>query len=373
MITEAARKYIYPDYEEEGIVLLHGDCREILPLLDPESIQCCVTSPPYWGLRDYGVGGQLGLEDSPEAYTGHMTDVFGAVKAALRPDGTLWLNLGDSYYNYRPGGGALNAQTVANGNIRSQPQDCQRRETKIDGLKEKDLVGIPWRTAFALQQPDLKCNGCGNVNHQSRWGRFPNGRWICPVCEKSKGHEENAGWYLRSDIIWSKPNPMPESVKDRPTKAHEYIFMMSRSDKYYYDHEASKERCSEENIRDFQRRKTLDNKGKGAGTYDEARPDLTRSRTEYMPKDFRRNRRSVWTVTTKPFTGAHFAVFPPELIEPCILAGTKEGDIVLDPFSGSGTTGMVCKRLKRRYIGIELNEEYLKISPERIGAQEVLF
>jgi DNA modification methylase len=240
----------------------------------------------------------MGLEGTPEAYTEGMADLFGAVMRALKPDGTLWLNLGDTYASQRV------------------------------GLKHKDLVGIPWRTAFALQA---------------------------------------AGWYLRSDIIWHKPNPMPESVTDRPTKAHEYIFLMSKSEKYYYDHEAIKEDC----IEDLSKRKTPAKFG-GANKHKGYDTRLHSGREYSGTKDGKKNKRTVWTVSLKSYPGAHFAVFPPELIEPCILAGTKEGDVVLDPFNGSGTVAHVCKKHKRRYIGIELSKEYLELNPDRIGAQGVL-
>lgn len=273
------------DYE-----LIIGDCIKSMQSMPEKSVQTCVTSPPYFGLRDYGNDQQIGLEQTPEEFVNKLVEVFREVRRVLKDDGTLWLNLGDSY-------------------------------------GDKQLFGIPWRVAFALQAD---------------------------------------GWYLRQDIIWSKPNPMPEPVKDRCTKSHEYIFLLSKSPKYYYDHEAIKEDCSESNIQDFMRRKTLNNKGKGLGTYEEARPDLARSRSDYMPSDFKRNKRSVWEVTPKPYSGAHFAVYPPELIDPCILAATKKGDTVLDPFGGSGTTAGVALKNKRKAILCELNPEYASIVDDRI-------
>jgi DNA modification methylase len=325
MISEAARKYIY--YEEPDIVLLHGDCREVMAQLEPESIQCCVTSPPYWGLRDYGVDGQLGLERTPEEYTERMTEVFDLVSKALRPDGTLWLNLGDTYAANR---GYQVPQTKDAGSKRDSNEfNNMGMNASSIGFKPKDLIGIPWRVAFALQA---------------------------------------AGWYLRSDIIWHKPNPMPESVTDRPTKAHEYIFLMSRAERYFYNQEAVKESAKPESEARYKAEFFKGNKHESGG-YSTNGAKHTKGYKEWTGK---RNKRTVWTVGTKPYPGAHFAVFPPELIEPCILAGTKEGDIVLDPFSGSGTVGQVCKKHKRRYIGIEINEEYLKLSPDRIGAQGVL-
>mgnify|MGYP003134372419 CR=1 FL=1 len=271
---------------------LYGDCRETLKELPEQSINTCITSPPYWGLRNYQEEEQLGLEDTPEEFVENLVKVFREVKRVLRDDGTVWLNLGDSYYNYRPGKGqSLIKQTVSNTN-QDLPQEVARRANKIDGLKEKDLVGIPWRVAFALQAD---------------------------------------GWYLRQDIIWNKPNPMPESVQDRCTKAHEYIFLLSKNPKYYFDNEAIKEDAESE----------------------------------------KKNKRSVWTVTTKPFKGAHFAVFPPDLIEPCILAGCPKDGVVLDPFMGSGTTGMVAQQLGRKWIGCELNAEYISMQKNRT-AQQVL-
>ena len=284
--------------------IISGDCRTVLTDLDEGSVQTCVTSPPYFGLRDYGVDGQIGNESLPEEYIESLVGVFRAVKRVLKDDGTLWLNLGDSYS--RGDRGTLN-------------------------IKPKDLIGIPWRVAFALQ---------------------------------------GDGWFLRQDIIWHKPNPMPESIKDRCTKAHEYIFLMSKSPKYYYDNDAIKERCEESNIEDYKRRKTLNNKGAGKGSYEEARPDLSRGREAYMPSDFMRNKRSVWTVPTKPFKDAHFATFPKKLIKPCILAGSNRNDVVLDPFCGAGTTGLVASENGRGFLGAEINPEYKKIADRRISAAQ---
>lgn len=268
-----------------------GDCRQTMREWVNQGIkaQTCVTSPPYYGLRDYGHEGQIGLEQTPKEYIEAMVDVFACVWDVLEDDGTLWLNIGDSYYNYRPGKGqALTKQSVSNTN-QDLPQTCARRGNKLEGLKEKDLIGIPWRLAFALQ---------------------------------------DFGWYLRQDIIWSKPNPMPESVQDRCTKSHEYIFLLSKKSKYYFDNHAIKEPTND----------NLDKK----------------------------NKRSVWNVTTKPYSGAHFAVFPTDLIEPCIKAGSKVGDIVLDPFMGSGTTAQVAQSLGRKYLGCELNEDYKILQNKRL-------
>ena len=285
--------------------------------------QTCVTSPPYYGLRDYGHDGQIGLEETPEDYIKAMVEVFRCVWDVLEDDGTLWLNIGDSYYNYRPGKGqALVKQSVAN-NEQDLPQTCARRGNKLDGLKEKDLIGIPWMLAFALRAD---------------------------------------GWYLRQDIIWHKPNPMPESVQDRCTKAHEYIFLMSKSQKYYYDAEAIKEQSTSksEGIR-F-----------GGSKYGDDDDPKYATKSGNVSKEYdKANKRSVWTVTTKPYAGAHFAVFPTDLIEPCILAGAPVGGIVLDPFMGSGTTAQVAQNLGRKYLGCELNIDYKPLQDNRLAQQSL--
>jgi DNA modification methylase len=252
-----------------------GDCRTVLKTLEADSVQCCVTSPPYFGLRDYGVAGQIGLEETPESYVAELVKVFQEVKRVLKPDGTLWLNLGDSY-------------------------------------KDKNLIGIPWRVAFALQAD---------------------------------------GWYLRQDIIWAKSNPMPESVQDRCTKSHEYIFLLSKSPKYYFDNEAIKEKAvyQDDRIRDRNKSKLNNTPGKTISN------GLKTNNYE------NRNRRSVWNINTRPYFEAHFAMYPPELVKLCLLAGTKPNDLVLDPFSGSGTTGQVCAHFCRDYIGIELNPNYAEL------------
>lgn len=300
-----------------------GDCREIMKRWKGESVkvQTCVTSPPYFGLRDYGHDGQIGLEQTVSQYVANIVDVFRDVWHILKDDGTVWLNLGDSYYNYRPGKGqALNKQTVSNTN-QDLPTTCARRGNKQDGLKEKDLIGIPWRVAFALQ---------------------------------------DFGWYLRQDIIWHKPNPMPESVRDRCTKAHEYIFLLSKSPQYYFNNEAIKEPAIHSN-------RTAGNKNPQKGTGQdkmEIRGGLLAAQQKIYEM---KNKRSVWTVNVKPYKGAHFATFPKELIEPCILAGSKEDDIVFDPFMGSGTTAQVAKDNGRKYLGCELNPEYKKLQDERLN------
>jgi DNA modification methylase len=289
--------------------------------------QTCVTSPPYFGLRDYGHDGQIGLEQTPEQYIAAMVEVFRCVRDVLADDGTLWLNIGDSYYNYRPGKGqALAKQTVSN-TKQDLPELCARRGNKLDGLKEKDLIGIPWMLAFALRAD---------------------------------------GWYLRQDIIWHKPNPMPESVRDRCTKAHEYVFLLSKSQKYYFDHEAIKE----PSVRAGEKA--------GGSKYSSADADVAlggrhTAATLAGVVSETRSRRSVWSVATRPYKGAHFAVFPSELITPCVLAGSPEGGIVLDPFMGSGTTALVAKQNSRHYLGCELNPAYKPLQDKRLASLGELF
>ena len=283
----------------------------------------CVTSPPYYGLRNYGdEENQIGLEQSPEEYVDEMVKVFREVKNVLTNDGTCWVNIGDSYYNYRPGRGqGLAKQTVSN-TRQDLPDVCPRRGNRIEGVKEKDLIGIPWMFAFAMRAD---------------------------------------GWYLRQDIIWHKPNPMPESVKDRCTKAHEYIFLFSKDKKYYYDNEAIKEPVKQ----DWGTRDRTNGKYHNPGTGLQPHSGLTKSYTK-------RNKRSVWSVNKKPYKGAHFATYPAELIEPCIKAGSEEGDTILDPFMGSGTTAMVAKQLGRYYLGCELHEDYGDLIKKRIGSTSSL-
>jgi len=297
--------------------IIPGDCIEGMKTLPDSSVHCCVTSPPYWGLRDYGHEGQIGLEDTPEAYVARMVEVFREVRRVLLDDGTLWLNLGDSYatgagkVGDRPGGG-------------SQGDNWQGLKTSpnrmpIPGLKPKDLVGIPWRVAFALQAD---------------------------------------GWWLRQDIIWHKPNPMPESVRDRCTKAHEYVFLLTKSERYHYDAEAVSEAAAYAGAvtNDF----SASAIGIGVTPSGNAIPG-----TRYTVKATR-NRRSVWTIPPKPYRGAHFAVMPPDLVEPCIKAGCPEGGTVLDPFAGSGTTLAVAAKLGRSGIGCELNPAYIELANKRI-------
>lgn len=300
--------------------IYQGNCLEVLKTLPDESINCCVTSPPYWGLRDYGGEEQLGLEPTPEEYVKNLVDIFREVKRVLRKDGTLWLNLGDSYCGGGKKGDTEGVKQKTNkGGYWADNDSLAIHKSKIKGLKTKDLVGIPWMSAFALRAD---------------------------------------GWYLRQDIIWNKPNPMPESVTDRCTKAHEYIFLLAKSKKYFYDNDSISEDTT-----------TKDNSNRDR--------DNTPGRTKMgglKTNDYdKRNKRSVWTQTTKPYKEAHFAVYPEELIVDCIKAGCPEGGIVLDPFIGSGTTGLVAKKLNRHYIGIELNAEYIKIAEKRIINEIGLF
>ena len=278
------------------IKILHGSCLDKLKDLEDQSINTCITSPPYWGLRDYGEGKQLGLEETPEEFVNNLVEVFREVKRVLRDDGTVWLNLGDSY------------------------------------LPNKQLGCIPFKVAMALQQD---------------------------------------GWYLRQDIIWHKPNPMPESVQDRCTKAHEYIFLLSKSQKYYFNNEAIKEDSVTTNSKG---EKGVPNGSEHIGKSVAEDPMFqTRHGLKNMKPQVKKNKRSVWTVTTKPFKGAHFATFPMDLIEPCVLAGCPEGGTVLDPFGGSGTTALVANGHNRDAVLIELNEKYIEIAKKRLGVGTDLF
>jgi DNA modification methylase len=301
-------------------LLLNANALHI-PLAD-KSVNMCVTSPPYYGLRDYGVSNQIGLEQTPDEYVANLVKVFREVWRVMRDDGTLWLNLGDSY-----GGNREHATESATATCGNTVLDVCAKFNKVgNGIKPKDLIGIPWRVAFALQAD---------------------------------------GWYLRSDIIWHKPNPMPESVKDRPTKSHEYIFLLSKSQRYYYDSEAIKEPQSNLTIKMYGHReggkqKRINSKYVG----NQANPEKRN-----VNEDHKRNKRSVWTVTTKPYRGAHYATFPPDLITPCILAGCPKGGIVLDPFVGSGTTVMVANKNGRQGIGLDLSLKYLtKNAIERVNS-----
>ena len=344
-------------YSDSAVTIYHGSALEVLRQLPPGMAHTCITSPPYWGLRDYGVEGQLGLEKTPEEYVGKLADIFDEVKRLLREDGTLWLNLGDSYAGSGKGDNPNGKQGTSEGTRFNSPTSG----AVPLGLKPKDLVGIPWMVAFELRR---------------------------------------RGWYLRSDIIWAKPNPMPESVTDRPTKSHEYIFLLAKNRDYYYDAEAIKERAiysAEEQAARLKLQKdgmkSCPNGIKGGirprnsdlrkgGSIIPGKGEAHKSGTRtganlsgaYKGADWNvagRNKRSVWTVTTKPYREAHFATFPPDLITPCVLAGAPAGGIVLDPFMGSGTTAWVAKEHGRKAWGIELNAKYIDMAARRVK-QEVL-
>jgi site-specific DNA-methyltransferase (adenine-specific)/site-specific DNA-methyltransferase (cytosine-N4-specific) len=270
---------LYKDKTE----LIVGDVRKVLSGFAEGTFQTCVTSPPYWGLRDYGVEGQIGAETDVRDYIADLVKVFREVRRVLADDGTLWLNIGDSYTS----GG----RTWRDDDVKNKGRGMSYRAPTPEGLKPKDLVGVPWRLAFALQED---------------------------------------GWYLRTDIIWNKPNCQPESVKDRPTRSHEYVFLMTKSERYYYDHEAVKEPAQ-------------------------------------SPTQKSKNRRTVWNINTEPYPGSHFAVYPRQLVRLCVLAGSRQNDRVLDPFFGSGTTGVVCNELGRQCTGVELNEEYAELAKKRLA------
>lgn len=354
--------------------IIVGDCLESLRALPDGCVQTCVTSPPYFGLRDYGHAGQIGLEKTPDEYVAQMVQVFREVRRVLRDDGTLWLNLGDSYAGSGKGGNPVAGKQASNKGSQSigvlygigktareaAVTNVTRHDFPALGIKPKDLIGIPWRVAFALQAD---------------------------------------GWYLRQDIIWHKPNPMPESVTDRCTKSHEYIFLLSKSAQYYYDAQAIAEPLASASIERLSQT-TLDKQagsdrvpGKTNGNMKAVYCGSGKAYTGKSTKDYgsggaqdasvtkarivdrilsgeivKRNKRDVWTVTTKPFKGAHFATFPPDLIEPCILAGSRPGSTVLDPFGGAGTTGLVAQRHGRSAVLLELNPDYAKMARERIDA-----
>ena len=328
--------------------IYQGDCLKVLKTFEDNSIDCCVTSPPYYALRDYGVDGQIGLEETPEKYIERLTEVFMEVHRVLKPNGTLWLNIGDSY--------AGNCSVTSTGRC-GMGKPRERIDHRVfDGIKPKDLIGIPWMLAFSLR---------------------------------------NAGWYLRQDIIWHKPNPMPESVTDRCTKSHEYIFLLSKSQKYYFDYEAIQEKATgydgrkdtmmkgskkyDTQIVPNQSVQSMAKNGHEGWEfkskncqYDGKQPNSMHLKREGMTDEVYpvRNKRDVWTVNIKPCKEAHFATYPPELVSNCIFAGCPEGGVVLDPFMGSGTTGIVANKLGRHYVGIELNPEYVEMARRRIGLEE---
>jgi DNA modification methylase len=314
--------------------VIFGDCRDTMRDLKAQGVrvQCCVTSPPYYSLRDYGHPGQIGLEKTPAEYVAALVEVFEGVRELLADDGVLWLNLGDTYAANR----AYQVPSTKGGPKTGPAQSVGGSGSTVpDGLKPKDLIGIPWRVAFALQA---------------------------------------AGWYLRQDIIWHKPNPMPESVTDRCTKSHEYLFLLTKSERYYFDADAIKEDAVGQNLHDLtgpgyaapgQAPNTGNRKALRTDIESMHRSQIKGGQSLQAEPDGRRNRRSVWTVPTQPYTGAHFAVFPAALIEPCVLAGSRPGDVVLDPFMGSGTTAQVAQALGRQWIGCELNTEYAPLQQAR--------
>lgn len=297
--------------------LLIGDCRNILPTLETKSVQCVVTSPPYYNLRDYGVTSQIGQEATYQEYIENIVDVFREVKRVLKDDGTVWLNLGDSYAGSGQGGNF--------GKNKKLKSMTPLKQTPLAGLKKKDLIGIPWRVAFALQED---------------------------------------GWYLRQDIIWHKPNVMPEAVKDRCTKSHEYIFLLSKSKNYYFDAEAIKEPV----VSIKGNNKTFRNGGvytKGQSYFNSKKIEAE-THGNKPNESGKRNKRDVWTIPTHPYKGAHFAAFPLKLVIPCVLAGTREGDVILDPFFGSGTVAEAAALLNRNWLGIDINPDYEPLYKQRL-------
>lgn len=410
--------------------ILQGHALNVLKTLPDESVQCIITSPPYWGLRSYktepqvwggnpeckhewvsetrsrdnrysaglskdfdtktGSGGkfdakteittnfcsfcsawrgELGLEPSIELFTQHITEIFHEAKRVLRRDGTLWLNLGDSYASNGSGSGQPNSEKSVGSkcdNFRDAKYLNQRNpKTAVSGLKPKDLCGIPWRIAFALQAGFSQCQNCRLELPTNSWPVW-SGHKICIDCERKglKGdiRLSEDGWYLRSDIIWNKPNPMPESVTDRPTKSHEYIFLMSKSQKYYYDANAVREKEKPWILNRHDGMSSARNIGP-----DSKKEDYTKQNYKFYDELKGANARSVWTFATAPYKEAHFATFPPELVRRCMLAGSKEGDVILDPFMGSGTVALVALRGNRHYLGIELQPEYIKLAEKRIA------
>ena len=306
-----------------------GDCLEVLKILPDESVHCCVTSPPYYALRDYGMEEQIGREATPKEYISRLTEVFTEVRRVLRSDGTLWLNIADTY-----AGKGNQGDFVDPKNPKGRNGQAVALNHKVEGCKPKDMIGIPWMLAFALR---------------------------------------DSGWYLRNDIIWMKENPMPESCKDRCYRCYEHIFLLSKSRKYFFDAKAISEPIAPATAERLKRGM------KGGNKYGKPVPGQPQTQTINRPRAHgeitdsminpMRNKRDVWVVNTVPFKGGHYAAYPPKLVEPCLLAGCPEGGIVLDPFFGSGTTGMVAKQLNRHYIGIELNPEYAELAKARIGGE----
>jgi len=315
-----------PYYSAAGVTLYCGDALAVLRTLPSESVQCCVTSPPYYNLRDYKVDGQIGLESTPEAYVASLVAVFEEVWRVLRADGVLWLNLGDSYASGEIGRhDSVQGREIDGKPVTSKAAERQQVHVK-SGLKPKDLIGIPWRVAFALQ---------------------------------------SAGWYLRADCIWHKPNPMPESVTDRPTKSHEYVFLLAKSERYFYDNVAVQEVGSQTSHGGTLQKHINGNTRKVKALQNTDSSTLGGTAADYSVAATR-NARSVFTIATTPYSGAHFATMPPELARKCVLSGSYAGSVILDPFNGAGTTGLVALQEGRHYIGIDLSAAYLDLSIERL-------
>lgn len=303
--------------------ILQGDALEVLKTFESESVNCIITSPPYFGLRDYGMEGQIGLEDNPHEFVEKLVDVFREAQRVLKNDGTLWINLGDSYAGSGKGQTREGSKDKKRGKI--DGMKLKNSSKGFDGIKPKNLIGIPWRVAFALQDD---------------------------------------GWCLRSDIIWAKKNCMPESVTDRPTRSHEYVFLLSKNQNYYYDADAIKEPSSEISLKRSGYRWKSDRVSVKSMTHGKVGVDVAQMGKRFVPE--MRNKRSVWNIATHPYTEAHFATFPEKLIEPMVMAACPKGGVVLDMFFGAGTTGVVAQKLGRDYIGIELNPAYIKIATKRL-------
>ena len=309
--------------------IINRDALYALRELPEESVHCCVTSPPYYALRDYGLDMQIGREDTPEQYIDRLTEVFRELRRVLRSDGTLWLNIADTYCG--TGNKGYHADPK---NPKGRNGQQIARNNRVSGCKQKDLIGIPWLLAFALRAD---------------------------------------GWYLRSDIIWQKENPMPESVKDRLSRCYEHIFLFSKSKKYFFDYKAISEPIAPATAERLKRGM------KGGNKYGKTVPGQPQPQSINRPREHGeikdadinplRNKRDVWKINTVPFKGGHYAAYPPKLVETCLLAGCPEGGIVLDPFMGSGTTGMVASQMGRHFVGIELNPEYTELAYKRIGGE----
>lgn len=368
-----------------------GDALAVLRTMESDSVDCVVTSPPYWGLRDYGVDGQLGLEPTPEAFLESMVAVFREVRRVLKPTGTCWVNMGDSYAGARRGGHPSSTSTLdGSGSVaprissrRRDDAPVPRSDLRVPGLKPKDLVGMPWRLALALQAGFATCSLCSLELRADLWP-VHNGHRICLECMLAgrigaKVRQSENGWWLRRDIIWHKPNPMPESVSDRPTTAHESLFLLTKSERYFYDADAIREEAVSlrPSGNGFEGRqggaRGLPMSG-GAGNPKRSPPGNQQDGQGVgfkmkgtWTKPAGRDKRSVWTIPTQAFPESHFATFPIKLVEPCILAGCPASGMVLDPFSGSGTTGCAALLHGRSFVGIELNPEYAVMARRRIA------